>query len=71
MAQQFLMPKARNTATGQTQKIQDLTGHRYTESQRALAEDRARQLAEDLTRRTGDGWVGFVEAYVPSVRVPK
>jgi hypothetical protein len=71
MPQTFLLPKARNTSTGQSVKIQDLTGGRYTTSQRSLAEDRARQLAESLTNRTGEGWVGYVEEYVPSKRTPK
>ena len=68
MPQTFLLPKARNTSTGQSIKIQDLTGARYTLAQRFLAEDRARQLAEDLTNRTGEGWVGYVEEYQPSER---
>lgn len=68
MPQTFLLPKARNSTTGQSIKIQDLTNGRYTLAQRSLAEDRARQLAEDLTRRTGEGWVGYVEEYQPSTR---
>lgn len=65
---QFLLPKARNIVTGQTVKIQDLTGHRYTAGQRPLAEIAADDLARKMTQRTGDTWVGFLETYTPSQR---
>ena len=65
---QYLLPKARNTVTGQTVKSQDLTGGHFTSTQRALAQERADQLATQMTERTGDGWVGFLEEYIPSVR---
>jgi hypothetical protein len=68
MTEQYLLPKARNTVTGQTVKTQDLTGARFTQRQRVLAEDMARQLAEKMTARTGDVWQGFVESYTPSQR---
>lgn len=66
---QYLLPKARNLTTGQTVKTQDLTGTRLALSQRVLAEDMARQLADKMTARTGDSWVGFVETYTPSQRL--
>jgi hypothetical protein len=59
---------ARNTVTGQTVKTQDLTGARFELSQRVLAEDMARQLAEKMTHRTGVEWQGFVETYTPTRR---
>jgi hypothetical protein len=65
---QYLLAKARNTVTGQTVKNQDLTGGRFTLLQRVLAEDSARQLAEKMTARTSDTWVGFVESYTPTER---
>jgi hypothetical protein len=65
----FLIVKARNTVTGQTQKQQDLTGHKFTLAQRFLAEDRARQFAETLTARTGDAWIAVVEEYEPVARI--
>lgn len=65
---QFLLPKARNLVTGQSVKTQDLTGHRFTQNQRALAENAAQELAAKMSERTGDSWVGFVETYTPSVR---
>jgi hypothetical protein len=65
---QYLLPKARNLVTGQTVKTQDLTGNRFTTNQRMLAENAARELAEKMSQRTGDSWVGFVEAYTPSQR---
>ena len=66
--EQYLLAKARNTVTGQTVKNQDLTGARFTLQQRSLAEDSARQLAEKMSARTGDAWVGFVEQYTPTHR---
>lgn len=66
----YLLPMARNTATGQTVKTQDLTGARFELSQRALAEDMARQLAEKMTARTSEQWRGFVQTYTPSSRKP-
>jgi hypothetical protein len=64
----YLLPMARNTVTGQTVKTQDLTGARFELSQRALAEDMARQLAEKMTNRTRESWQGFVQTYTPSQR---
>lgn len=68
MTQKFLLPKARNLTTGTTVKTQDLTGMRFTLQQRSLAESYARQLADKMSARTGDSWVGFLEEYVPSQR---
>jgi hypothetical protein len=65
---QYLITKARNLVTGQTVKNQDLTGARLELRQRALAEDQADQLADKMTRSTGDVWQGFVEVYTPTVR---
>jgi len=66
--QQYLIAKARNTVTGETVVSQDLTGARFHLHQRRLAEDRAAQLAQGLTDRSGQQWTGFVERYVPSQR---
>ena len=66
--EQYLLSKARNTLTGQTVKNQDLTGHRYTFAQRSLCQEVADQLAAKMTAKTGNTWVGFCEAYTPSVR---
>ena len=66
--EQYLLVKARNTVTGQTVKNQDLTGARFTLKQRVLAEDSARQLADKMSARTGDEWLGFVESYTPTER---
>ena len=65
---QYLITKARNIVTGQTVKNQDLTGARLELRQRVLAEDLADQLADKMTRSTGQTWQGFVEVYTPSVR---
>ena len=66
--EQYLLSKARNTVTGQTVKNQDLTGARFTMAQRGMCQEVADQLAARMTARTGDAWVGFCEAYTPSVR---
>jgi len=64
----YLIVKARNLANGRTQKQQDLTGHRFTESERKPAQEVADQYATWLTKRTGDQWIGYLEAYTPSQR---
>ena len=68
MSEQYLLPMARNTVTGQTVKTQDLNGLRYTLQQRVLAESAADQCAEKMTARTGDQWQGFVREYTPRLR---
>ena len=68
MEHKFLLSKARNTVTGQTVKNQDLTGTRFTLAQRAICQSLADQLAAKMSARTGDAWVGFCEAYTPTVR---
>ena len=64
----YLLAKARNTVTGQTVKQQDLTGYRYQLDQRKQCQLTADLLAESMTKKTGDIWVGFCEAYTPSKR---
>jgi hypothetical protein len=68
MSDQYLLPMARNSVTGQTVKTQDLTGQRFGLHQRALAEDMADQCAAKMTARTGDAWQGFVRLYTPRLR---
>ena len=68
MSEQYLLPMARNTVTGQTVKTQDLNGVRYSLTQRVLAESAADQCAEKMSARTGDTWQGFVKTYTPSER---
>ena len=68
MSEQYLLPMARNTVTGQTVKNQDLTGTRFTQRLHVLAEDMAAQLAQRMTARTGDTWQGFVKPYTPTHR---
>jgi hypothetical protein len=68
MTKQYLLPKARCPQTGQTVKEQDLTGYRYTNSERAFAQEKADQLAAKLAVRTGQTWQGFVEVYTPTHR---
>ena len=64
----YLLPKARNTVTGQTQKIQNLDNYHIPHSQRALAQEQADQLAVSMTERTGETWEGYLVEYTPSVR---
>ena len=59
---------ARNMITGQTVKTQDLTGARFTQNQRKLAEEMSQQLADKMSARTGDQWQGFVQLYTPTQR---
>jgi hypothetical protein len=66
--EQYLLSKARNTLTGATVKNQDLTGARFTLAQRTMCQEVADQLAEKMTARTGEPWVGFCEAYTPTTR---
>jgi hypothetical protein len=68
MSEQYLLPMARNTITGQTVKTQDLTGSRFTLSQQTLAQIAADQCAAKMTDRTGDPWQGFVQTYLPRER---
>jgi len=68
MSEQYLLPMARNTVTGQTVKNQDLNGTTFTQRQRMLAEEIAGQLADRMTARTGEAWQGFVKLYTPTVR---
>jgi hypothetical protein len=68
MSEQYLLPMARNSVTGQTVKNQDLTGTVFTQRQRVLAEQVADQLANRMTARTSDTWQGFVRLYTPTHR---
>ena len=68
MSEQYLLPMARSTVTGQTVKTQDLNGVRFTQSQRVLAESAADACAAKMTARTGDVWRGFVRTYTPTER---
>jgi len=68
MKQKFLLPMARSTVTNETVKEQDLSGGRFTLSQRALAENQARLLAAKMSARTKDTWEGFVKEYIPTYR---
>lgn len=64
----YLLPMARNLKTGQTMKTQDLTGTRLRLDQRVIAEDLANQFADNLSARTSDPWIGFVQEYIPTIR---
>ena len=65
---QYLITKARNIITGQTVMSQDLTGARLELRQRAMAENMANELADKMTRSTGETRTGFVEVYTPGIR---
>lgn len=68
MSEQYLLPMARNSITGQTVKNQDLNGTVFTQSQSVLAEQVADQLAHRMTARTGVTWLGFTRLYTPTYR---
>lgn len=68
MNEQYLLPMARNTLTGQTVKTQDLTGTRFALNQRRLAQDMADQTAAKMSARTGESWQGFLVEYRPTNR---
>lgn len=59
---------ARNLKTGQIVKTQDLTGVRLLPEQKKIAAALSTQLADKMTARTGDPWVGFTQLYTPTVR---
>lgn len=69
MTKQYLLPMARSVTTGRTIKTQDLTGARFELHQRVLAQDLADQVAERMTQRTGETWVGFLETYTPRTKI--
>lgn len=69
MTKQYLLPMARSLTTGRTIKTQDLTGARFELHQRVLAQDLADQVAERMTQRTGETWVGFLETYTPRTKI--
>jgi hypothetical protein len=64
----YLMPMAKNSTTGQTVKVQDMDGLKYTSDQQLFCQQRAEQLAENMTQRTGDSWLPIIKEYIPSTR---
>jgi anaerobic ribonucleoside-triphosphate reductase len=60
---------ARNTVTGQTIKSQDLNNIRYTKLQRGIAQEMADKIAQNMSARTNQQWVGFLKEYTPRERV--
>jgi hypothetical protein len=61
--QQYIMPMARNTRTGQTVKSQDLTGQRLQSHQRQECRLLAERLAAQMTQRGQDTWAAVVQSY--------
>ena len=61
--QQYIMPMARNTRTGQTVKSQDLTGQRLQPHQHPEAQLLANRLAAQMTLRGRDSWQPLVQSY--------
>jgi hypothetical protein len=49
--------------TGETVMSKDLSGQRLELRQRTVAELESRLLAEQMTRRKGEPWQGFVEVF--------
>ena len=61
--QQYIIPMARNTRTGQTVKSQDLSGARFIPSQRRDCRLLAERLADQMTQRGPDTWTAVVRPY--------
>jgi hypothetical protein len=61
--QQYIMPMARNTRTGETVKSQDLTGQRLQPHQRQEAQLLANRLAAQMTQRSRDSWQAILTLY--------
>ena len=61
--QQYIIPMARNTRTGQTVKSQDLSGARFIPSQRRDCQMLAERLADQMTQRGPDTWTAVVRPY--------
>ena len=57
----YFVIKARCIDTNQTILAQDLTGYRFSESNRAAAERAAANFAERTSKRTGKHWQGSVK----------
>jgi hypothetical protein len=68
MAQTYLLPKAYCIETGQSVKIQDLTGARYTLGQRSFAQQQAETLAQSMSQRTRKTWAPYLVEYTPTER---
>ena len=59
----YYVAKARNERTKQTVKHQDLTGRLYQRHELAELEEQADAFALQMTKRSGELWIGFTEAY--------
>jgi hypothetical protein len=66
--QQYIMPMARNTRTGQTVKSQDLSGQRLPTHQRQQAQLLADRLAAQMSERGQDSWQAVLTLYTPTVK---
>jgi hypothetical protein len=61
--QQYIMPMARNSRTGETVKSHDLSGARYIPSQRRECQILADRLADQMTLRGPDTWSAVIQPY--------
>ena len=59
----YILPMARNTRTGETVKMQDLSGARLQPHQRREARLLADRLAAQMTERGPDLWTAVITAY--------
>jgi len=67
----YLIPKARNAATRQTVKTQNLYGTRFRLDQVKDCQKAADDLARKMSITTGQAWNGFVEEYTETKRLIK
>ena len=66
MSKNFLMPAARNTATGQLIKSQQLSGKKFTESDMETVNLLSENLAKDLALRLQQPWTASPITYKSS-----
>jgi hypothetical protein len=66
MSKNFLMPAARNTATGQLIKSQQLSGKKFTENDMETVNLLSENLAKDLAFRLQQPWTASPITYKSS-----
>lgn len=57
----YLIPKARNNITKETVAHMELSGRRFALHERALVQQLADRLADNLAAKTRDPWTGYVD----------
>jgi hypothetical protein len=60
----YIIPKAKNTETGEIVTHMELDGRRFAHYQQAVCQSIANGLAQKLSQRTNQNWIGLVAAVV-------